>query len=479
MRCTSCLKYPVNHWPGIFLFKLVERENRAGFVFLIEVSPFVMRFWLLLCWGLLYSIAGSAQTWTMPKTDLGVPKPQGPQIPNANTFQQEQAARARAYNQAAMDEVERYNARQVAGGGDHSLDGIQADIDQFQRQRLEQAQFNAEFETKNKRQYEAGYQALAEMLDGRRVTSLPLAVFIVENSYSAGELRYTDFKANLAELADICRGLAGNDTRPAARFMALHRLVTDTVQVTYAGKVISRHLPYYYDLEDFRGEKDFSKQFVTKLLRTNSGQCHSMPLLYKMVADQLGVRSYISMAPTHSFIQVKDERGRLYRYETTNGHFVTDAYYMTTGYIKAGALKAGAYLDTLTTKQVLAEQVLDLALGYEHYYGFDEFVDKCAALGLKYYPQGMQGNIIVYDAALARFNRAANKAAPPSFEAAMLVPGLKALWTEVERTKHVLDAMGFEKMPAAQYEAWLKSLDAEKNRQESRRAAARFQQAAR
>lgn len=60
----------------------------------------------------------------------------------------------------------------------------------------------------------------------------------------------------------------------------------------------------------------------------------------------------------------------------------------------------------------------------------------------------------------------------------MQVPELKALFAQVERAKHTLDAMGFEEMPKAQYTAWLKSLDAEKNRQDSQRATARFQQAA-
>lgn len=215
---------------------------------------------------------------------------------------------------------------------------------------------------------------------------------------------------------------------------------------------------------------------MSKLLRTNTGQCHSLPLLYKMVADQLGVKAYLSMAPNHTFIQVKDNTGRLYRYETTNGHFVTDGYHMTTGYIKAGALKCGAYLDTLTTQQNLACQVLDLALGYEHYYGFDAFVDKCVALSLKYYPHGMQGNLLAYDAALARFNQAATKAAPPSLAAAMQLPELKTRWAEVERTRRILDAMGFEEMPKEKYAAWLQSLEAEKARQDTQRMATRFQQ---
>lgn len=421
-----------------------------------------------------------AQTWQIPNTDLGslIAKPQPPQIPNPATFWQDQQARTRANNQAIQEEVEQYNARQARGGGDPRLAGVQADIDQFQRQLQEQAAFNARFEASNKPLYEAAYQALAEMLDGRRKMSLPLAVFIVENTYTNNQLNYATFKAQIDELANICRDLAGRDTSPATRFMALHRLMTDTVQVGIDGKVVSRHLPYHYDFEDFRGEKDYTKPFVSKLLRTGTGQCHSMPLLYKMLADQLGVKAYISMAPNHSFIQVKDNTGRLYRYETTNGHFVSDAFHMTSGYIKAGALKSGAYLDTLTLKQNLASEVLDLALGYEHYYGYDTFMDKCVALGLKYYPQGMQGHILAYDAALARFNRAANKAAPPSFAAAMLVPELKTLWAGVAQRRHTLDEMGFEEMPKAQYNKWLQSLEVVKAKEASQRAAARFQQAA-
>lgn len=439
---------------------------------------FRMRYSLFCLLGVLLALGCAptalAQAWQMPNADLGVPKPQGPRIPTPGNLAQDQQARTRAQNQAMMDEVDRYFAEKAQR---EKL--VQEAADEHTRDQQGQAQFNAEFAARNKPQYEAAYQALAEMLEGQRPASLPLAVFVVENSYAAGQLRYADFKANLVELADICRGLAGDDTRPAARFMALHRLMTDTIRVSYAGKAVSTHLPYRYDFDDFRGEQDYTKMFVTKLLRTGTGQCHSLPLLYKMVADQLGVKSYLSLAPNHSFIQVKDNAGRLYRYETTNGHFVSEAYYMTTGYIKAGALKRGAYLDTLTLRQTLACQVLDLGLGYDHYYGPDEFVEKCAALALKYYPQAMQGHLVAYNAALARFNRAANQAAPPSFAAAMQVPHLKQFWDDVDRWKRALDAMGFEEMPKEKYNTWLKSLEVEKARQESARTATHFQQAAR
>jgi hypothetical protein len=431
---------------------------------------------LLALLGLGLAIAAPAQTWQMPNTDLGVPKPQGPRVPTLGNLADEQQARTRAQNQANMDEVDRYNAQQARR--DSLIEEARQDYAKIERERREQAEFNAQFEASNKPLYEAAYQALAEMLDGRRTASLPLAVFVVENTYTNGELNYGAFKAQLDELADLCRNLAGPNASPTARFMALHRLMTDTVRVNVAGKGTAKHLPYRYDFEDFRGEQDYRKMFVSKLLRTNTGQCHSMPLLYKLLADRLGVPAYISMAPNHTFISIKDERGSLYRYETTNGHFTTDAFYMSTGYIKAGALKQRTYLDTLTLRENLASQVVDLAGGYEHHYGYDEFVKKCADLALRYYPQDMQGRLWAHNVALARFTKPWQAAGQPSPEVARTLPQLQPYWAEVERWNRALAEVGFEEMPKEQYNRWLHAQEQEKARQLSQQAAARFSHSA-
>jgi len=426
---------------------------------------------LLLVPGL--ATVAPAQTWQMPNPDLGVPKPQGPRIPTLGNLMDDRDARIRARNEASINaDLQQYAARQAHS--DSLIAEAKQEYARIERERREQAEFNVRFEARNKPLYEAAYQALAEMLDGRRKVSLPLAVFIVENTYTNGELNYAAFQANLDELATICRNLAGPDTSPTARFMALHRLMTDTVRGSYAGKVVSKHLPYRYDFNDFWGRQDYSNMFVTKLLRTSSGQCHSLPLLYKMLADQLGVKTYISMAPNHTFISVNDGRGGLYRYETTNGHFTTDAFYMSTGYIKAGALKQRTYLDTLTLRENIACQLVDLAGGYEHYYGYDEFVKKCADLALKYYPQDMQGRLLAHNVALARFVKPWKAAGQPSPEVARTLPQLQPYMAEVERWNRALADVGFEEMPPEQYNKWLNALEQEKARQTSQQAAARF-----
>lgn len=312
------------------------------------------------------------------------------------------------------------------------------------------------------------------MLDGRRRANLPLAVFIVENTYTNNQFSYAAFKARLDELVQLCQGLAGAQANQAARFVALQRLMADTVRVSDAGKAAVRHLPFQYDFVDFWGRQDHARQFVTKLLRTGTGQCHSMPLLYKLLADQLGVPANLSMAPNHSYIQVVGPDGQLYSYETTNGHFTTDAFYMTSGYVKTAALKTRAYLDTLTLRQTLAYQLTDLAQGYAHYYGEDAFTEKCATLALAYYPQSIQAHLIRHNAALTRFAVAYKAAGSPPKEQAMQQPALRPLWAEVTRSNQALAAIGFEEIPPEQYARWLSSAQTEQHRQESRQAAAGF-----
>ncbi|OON65254.1 hypothetical protein [Hymenobacter sp. CRA2] len=357
---------------------------------------------------------------------------------------------------------------------------VQQAIHEEEQRRRGQAAFNAEFAAANQALYRATLQQLQGMLDGRQPAHLRRAVFLTENAYLNGQLRYADFSTQVDELVQLCRGLAADSARPnpTARFMALHRLMTDTVRVAYAGQLASVHLPPRYDFQDFWGRQDYTKQFVTKLLRTNSGQCHSLPLLYKLVADGLGIRTYLSMAPNHSYIQVLDNQGELYSYEPTNGHFVSDAYYMSSGFIKAGALKQRAYLDTLTQRETLAGRVFDLAQSYARRYGHDAFTAQCAALGLRYYPQSVQGRMLAHDAALMALMVAVKANGQPTEAQARLNPKLRPLMEEVERRKRAVAELGHEDMPAEQYARWLQQVEQEQARVAGQQAASRFAQTA-
>ncbi|MFT4155703.1 hypothetical protein [Parafilimonas sp.] len=131
-----------------------------------------------------------------------------------------------------------------------------------------------------------------------------------------------------------------------------------------------------YDFNDFYGERDWTKMFVTKLLHTNSGQCHSLPLLYLCIAEQLHAKVYLSLAPNHSFIQYFDSKGIRRNFETTNGNLVSISWMMQSDAISAMALKNRTYLDTLSQRQLFAQCLADFQNSYIAKNWFDNFTNQ-------------------------------------------------------------------------------------------------------
>lgn len=421
---------------------------------------------LYIIYFIISTISSQGQTWMPP-----VPAPPTPASPFAPTLpgslSRDQQERTRATNQ---DLIRREQQRQ-----DNRQEALR-ELRQEQQAHQANEQAHQQFTRANRQHYELAYQELQGMLASRQPAELKRAVFLTENAFLNGGLNYAEFSTGIYALGQLCRILTADSDRPdpAARFLALHRLMTDTVRVDRAGLAGGLHPPPRYDFEDFWGREDYTKQFVSKLLATNTGQCHSMPWLYKLVAEELGINAYLSMAPNHMYIQVKDNEGALYSYETTNGHFVSDAYYATSVYIKAAALRQRTYLDTLTQRETVACAVFDLAYGYAYRYGYDALAEKYIALGLRYYPHSMQGRILAHDAAFLRFRAAWQTAGQPTQDQARQSPALRPLLEAVEQRTRALEELGYEEMPAEQYSRWLQQVAEEKTRRAGEQAATRF-----
>lgn len=405
---------------------------------------------------------------------------QMPQIPTFGNDENQQL-KVSQQTQAAQAQITRYHAENAQREqrlleAQQAIAELRRDGAEIEKRRNEQIESDTRFEALNKSQYEAAYQSLRAMLEHQQPADLRQAVFLVENTYMANQSNYAGFNKAIEDLAGVCRDLAGVNSTATSRFMALHRLMSDTIAIGYADQHTGQHLPYAYDFVDFEGKQNYSQQFVHKLLATNSGQCHSLPLLYKLIADALDVKTYLSVAPNHMYIQIKDDRGELFSYETTNHHFVTDAYYMSTGFIKMAALKHRTYLDTLSRQETLASSVFDLALGYENRFGRDAFMHKCALLGLRYYPHSALGRMIVYNTTLAKFTSAWAAAGKPTRkQIEQNHSSLEALWQDVERYQRAINESGHEEMPPEQYARWLQDMNQEQTRV-SMQQAARFEQ---
>ena len=170
------------------------------------------------------------------------------------------------------------------------------------------------------------------------------------------------------------------------------------------------HKPFTYDFDDTGGKADFTKQFVTKVMRTHTGQCRSLPMYYKVLAETLGAEAYIAYAPAHVFIRYRNE-DKMYPEEWVNVELTThqitpEFFYREHFEISDKAIANKVYLAPLTDRETVAAQLADLAFGYWNKFKYyDAFTRLCAAKSLEYYPQHPKACIILgksLDAALVK-----------------------------------------------------------------------------
>lgn len=239
------------------------------------------------------------------------------------------------------------------------------------------------------------------------------------------------------------------------------------------------HKAFEYDFKDYLGEKDYSKMFVSKLLKTGSGQCHSMPLLYLILAEAMGTEAYLSLAPNHSYIRFMDDEGEMRNIELTNGMFSTNTFLLESGYIKSEALQNKIYMENLTKRELLGMAYFDLARGYVHKFGYDEFVGKVIEKALELYPNGIAQNMEKANVNRARIlsilqRLGINPDDKRDMQNVGYFPKAVEQFKQLqEQFKHV-DNLGYAEMPASEYEAWLGSLKTEKGKQESEALAQRI-----
>ncbi|THV60582.1 hypothetical protein [Chryseobacterium candidae] len=232
------------------------------------------------------------------------------------------------------------------------------------------------------------------------------------------------------------------------------------------------HKAFEYDFKDYMGQKDYSKMFVSKLLKTGSGQCHSMPLYYLILAEAMGTEAYLSLAPNHSYVRFMDDEGTMRNMELTNGMFPTDNAFLESGYIKSEALQNKIYLENLTKKELLGMAYFDLARGYVSKFGYDEFVNKVIDKALELYPNGIAPNMEKANISQVRFayvmkQLGINPEDKRDLQRIGYFPKAIEQLNQTNEQFNNIDNLGYAEMPASAYESWLGSLKTEKNKRES------------
>lgn len=323
----------------------------------------------------------------------------------------------------------------------------------------------------------AGYfrkasEKLNQMLNGAIPMNLKQAIFEIENAYFGGKLDYQKFDKEIQDLITIAKLKAAQDgynwNNSQTRNIMLFRVMADTLKVKLPSQenYITSY-PMRYDFDDYMGKKDWSKMFISKLLASKSGQCHSLPLLYLILCEETGTKANLAFSPSHTYAKFKDQSGNWHNLELTNGHIVSDAFIIGSGYITAEALKNRIYMEPLTDKQTIAQCLADLAKEYAQKYGYDNFVLQCVDSTLKYDQTNIFARQIKSDYQTLRFNYVVNQVRRPKPDILKThFPKIYQLLEERNQTYQFIDASGYQEMPEQVYREWLNSVNKEKEKQE-------------
>lgn len=306
------------------------------------------------------------------------------------------------------------------------------------------------------------------------------AVFTVENAYFSNQLERENYDKKILFLTQVAKQLISSreliydlaDKEEVKKCASIFTVIADTILVQLEKDKIGYLYPYTYDFNDIWGHSEWSNMFVIKLLDTKTGNCHSMPYLYKILADEIGVKTHIAVAPNHFYIKHQNKGNGWFNTELTSGIFPVDAWLMASGYIHLDAVVNKLYMEALNEKQMLSLNLIDLAKGYERKLGINaktDFILKCCETALKYYPNYINALILkaetkkkIFDALMVKHN-AKNPAD------IFVYPEAQQVFNEMTVIYAQIHGLGYRKMPEDMYLNWLVSLKEERSKYENKK----------
>lgn len=156
-----------------------------------------------------------------------------------------------------------------------------------------------------------------------------------------------DMMAQLNRMADGVRRLAGPSASPDARLAALQQLL-------YVAGPWNGHQPFAYDHDDPLGQR-IGNKLLASYLATRRGNCVSMPALFLILADKLGLDVALATAPLHVFVRYRSESGRDLNIETTSGaHPARNAWFHQNMPMSDRAVESGLYMRALAKREGVA-----------------------------------------------------------------------------------------------------------------------------
>lgn len=409
------------------------------------------------------------QNWTNPQNNI-------PKVPNAMDMflgnQTDEQKRIQQQNQRIINEVQQNEIRRQ-----QQMQEIYAEINRN----------NSKISYKlpsfsNVKETEFYYNAFDKLQKADTSNfSVKDINFMIENAFYENKRNKEEFDQIIKQSGDFIlskmRELGYDLNSNSAKNYMLFQFFADTLELKFKKEL--KHLPFKYDFDDYNGSKDWTKMFVTKLIETGTGQCHSMPLLYLILAEEIKAEAFLSVSPNHTYIRFPDDKGKWFNIELTNGMFSTASYILQSGYIKSEALQNKIYMQNLSKKELLAHFYMDLASGYLHKFGYDEFTNNVIEKALELYPNSIFGNIHKANIETARFEYVVNQLGinprdNQDLQNIRFYPKAVTMLNSVNSQYNFIDNLGYEHMPEEAYQNWLQSMKEEKQKQNSEKIKDQF-----
>jgi hypothetical protein len=257
-----------------------------------------------------------------------------------------------------------------------------------------------------------------------------------------------------------------DDKKTIEKYAAIFTIMSDTVPVQLDTNKIVYHLPFQYDFNDAFGDSAWSNMFVSKLLTSHKGNCHSLPMLYKILCEEMNEKCYLSLAPNHIYVKLWCEKGGWYNTELTCKAFPIDAWLMVSGYVSLQAIQNGVFMDTLSNQQTLALCMLDLAKGYDRKFNSNKpnFVLMCCDTALKYYPNFVNALLLKAETMKKQLEQIMKTQGKTNFQDVLNQPKAKQLFDKMNVLYAQVYQSGYREMPRKMYFDWLITLQTEKEK---------------
>jgi regulator of sirC expression with transglutaminase-like and TPR domain len=170
-------------------------------------------------------------------------------------------------------------------------------------------------------------------------------------------------RATVARLVDAARQMAGPRPSDAYKLAAVRKAMYD------AG-AWNNDRAFSYDLHDPFGAQVRSKMLST-YVQTRKGNCVSMPTLFLIVADRMGLNVRLAAAPLHLFVRYTDPAGVDHNLEATSGgHKARDEWYRQQLPMTDRSIESGIYMRTLSKRETvaaMASSVMDFLMTERRY----------------------------------------------------------------------------------------------------------------